>query len=156
MGMGGETGVALTVGATKRIAELLAGEEPGAVFRVSVEGGGCSGFQYQFAIAPAPEAEDSMIERDGARILIDTIDVTDEIVVPAGTQSGTVVAIKGRGVPRLNGRGRGRHLVVLEVHIPDDLSEAEQDLYRQLAELRNEKVVVDQGLTSWIKDTLRR
>ncbi len=101
------------------------------------------------AISPAQAAL-------GARILIDTIDVTDEIVVPAGTQSGTVVAIKGRGVPRLNGRGRGRHLVVLEVHIPDDLSEAEQDLYRQLAELRNEKVVVDQGLTSWIKDTLRR
>jgi iron-sulfur cluster insertion protein len=71
MGMGGETGVALTVGATRRIAELLAGEEPGAVFRVSVEGGGCSGFQYQFAIAPAPEAEDSMIERDGARVAID-------------------------------------------------------------------------------------
>ncbi len=71
MGMGGETGVALTAGATKRIAELLAGESPGAVFRVSVEGGGCSGFQYQFAIAPAPEAEDNMIERDGARVAID-------------------------------------------------------------------------------------
>jgi iron-sulfur cluster insertion protein len=71
MGTGGETGVALTAGATRRIAELLAGEEPGAVFRVSVEGGGCSGFQYQFAIAAAPEAEDSMIERDGARVAID-------------------------------------------------------------------------------------
>ena len=69
MGTGGETGVALTAGATRRIAELLAGEEPGAVFRVSVEGGGCSGFQYQFAIAAAPEAEDSMIERDGAKVL---------------------------------------------------------------------------------------
>lgn len=71
MGMEGEMGVALTAGATKRIAELLAGEAPGSVFRVSVEGGGCSGFQYQFAISPAPESDDRMIERDGARVAID-------------------------------------------------------------------------------------
>ena len=63
--------VALTDQAAKRILAILANESPGAVFRVSVEGGGCSGFQYQFAVDPAPGAGDAMIERDGARVAID-------------------------------------------------------------------------------------
>lgn len=63
--------VALTDQAAKRIAALLSGETPGAAFRVSVEGGGCSGFQYQFAIDPSPTAEDALVERDGARVAID-------------------------------------------------------------------------------------
>jgi iron-sulfur cluster insertion protein len=64
-------GVALTEQAAKRIVALLSQETPGAVFRVSVEGGGCSGFQYQFAIDARPGAEDALVERDGARVAID-------------------------------------------------------------------------------------
>lgn len=63
--------VALTDQAAKRIVALLSNETPGAVFRVSVEGGGCSGFQYQFGIDPAPAPEDAVVERDGARVAID-------------------------------------------------------------------------------------
>jgi iron-sulfur cluster insertion protein len=63
--------VALTEQAAKRIVALLSDETPGAVFRVSVEGGGCSGFQYQFAIDKSPTPEDALIERDGARVAID-------------------------------------------------------------------------------------
>lgn len=63
--------VALTEQAAKRIVALLSGEAPGAIFRVSVEGGGCSGFQYQFAIDPAPASDDAIVERDGARVAID-------------------------------------------------------------------------------------
>ncbi|MEK8092944.1 iron-sulfur cluster assembly accessory protein [Methylocystis sp. IM3] len=63
--------VGLTEQAAKRIVALLSGETPGAVFRVSVEGGGCSGFQYQFAIDPAPAPDDAIVEREGARVAID-------------------------------------------------------------------------------------
>ncbi len=63
--------VALTEQAAKRIVELLSSETPGAVFRVSVEGGGCSGFQYNFSIDAAPTAEDELVERNGARVAID-------------------------------------------------------------------------------------
>jgi iron-sulfur cluster insertion protein len=63
--------VALTEQAAKRIVAILANEAPGAVFRVSVEGGGCSGFQYRFVVDAAPTAEDAVLERDGARVAID-------------------------------------------------------------------------------------
>lgn len=63
--------VALTEQAARRIVDLLSKETPGAVFRVSVEGGGCSGFQYQFAIDAKPAEDDALVERDGARLAID-------------------------------------------------------------------------------------
>ncbi|MFM7509335.1 MAG: DnaJ C-terminal domain-containing protein [Actinomycetota bacterium] len=92
----------------------------------------------------------------GARLLVETIDVPEDLLIPPGTQSGTVLAIKGRGVPRLNGRGRGRHLVVLDVRIPEDLTDEEEELYRRLAGIRQEEVGMDQKFREWIRDTLSR
>ncbi len=63
--------VALTEPAAQRIAAILGGEAPGSAFRVSVEGGGCSGFQYQFAVARTPDPDDAVIEQDGVRVVID-------------------------------------------------------------------------------------
>jgi iron-sulfur cluster insertion protein len=58
--------------AARRIAALLAAEaRPGVRLRVSVSGGGCSGFQYQFALDDASEADDVQIERDGAAVVVD-------------------------------------------------------------------------------------
>lgn len=65
------TGVGLSERAARRILAILADEPAGAVFRVGVDGGGCSGFQYSFAIEPAPSAGDMIVERDGARMAID-------------------------------------------------------------------------------------
>lgn len=63
--------IALTEQAARRIHAILANESPGAAFRISVEAGGCSGFQYHFAVDPAPVEEDALIEQAGARVAID-------------------------------------------------------------------------------------
>jgi iron-sulfur cluster assembly accessory protein len=57
--------------AARRIAEILRGEPAGAMLRVSVEGGGCSGFQYKFDIDREKADDDIVIARDGAVVLID-------------------------------------------------------------------------------------
>jgi iron-sulfur cluster assembly accessory protein len=65
--------VTLSAAAAARINRIVAGEPPGAGLRVAVEGGGCSGFQYDIAVAPGPGAEDTIIERDGAKLFVDPI-----------------------------------------------------------------------------------
>lgn len=65
--------VSLTERAARRIAEIAAAETSNKLFRVSVEGGGCSGFQYKFDLVGAAEAEDIVIERAGARMLVDPV-----------------------------------------------------------------------------------
>ena len=69
------TPVVVTASAAKRIAEIVASEPVNKLFRVSVEGGGCSGFQYKFDLVPAREADDLVLERDGATVLIDPVSV---------------------------------------------------------------------------------
>ena len=54
-------------------AEIAAGEPDDPMLRVSVEGGGCSGFQYKFDLVGDRAADDLVIERDGARVLIDPV-----------------------------------------------------------------------------------
>ena len=61
--------------AARRIGEILRREEPGAGLRVSVEGGGCSGFQYKFEIDRERAADDVAVERDGATVLIDQVSI---------------------------------------------------------------------------------
>lgn len=63
--------LAVSERAARRIAEILKGEPPGAMLRVSVEGGGCSGFQYKFAIEPGRAADDVVILREGITVLVD-------------------------------------------------------------------------------------
>ncbi|HMN51672.1 MAG: iron-sulfur cluster insertion protein ErpA [Xanthobacteraceae bacterium] len=65
--------VEVTESAVKKIASILGGEAQPSVLRVSVEGGGCSGFQYKFDIQRAAEAEDLVIARDGATVVIDPV-----------------------------------------------------------------------------------
>ncbi len=58
--------------AARRIREIVAREgRPGLFLRLSVEGGGCSGFQYRFDLDDRREAEDVVIEQDGAVVVID-------------------------------------------------------------------------------------
>jgi iron-sulfur cluster insertion protein len=62
--------VAVTERAARRIAEITAAEGRSAL-RVAVLAGGCNGFQYRFELDDATQADDVVIERGGARVLID-------------------------------------------------------------------------------------
>jgi iron-sulfur cluster assembly accessory protein len=82
--------VTLSARAAKRISEILKAEAQPSALRVAVTGGGCSGFQYNFAIDDAQLDEDLVVERDGAKVLIDPvsldflagaeIDFTDDLI----------------------------------------------------------------------------
>lgn len=66
-----ELPVSVTDRAAKRIAKVLSKEPAGAMLRVAVSGGGCSGFQYAFDIDASRAEDDLVIERDGAVVLVD-------------------------------------------------------------------------------------
>ena len=53
--------------------EIVASEPDNTMLRVSVEGGGCSGFQYKFDLVQTRDADDLVIERDGATVVLDPI-----------------------------------------------------------------------------------
>lgn len=63
--------VRVTPSAAKRIAALTAAEGPAVMFRIAVNGGGCSGFQYDFSFDDTRTDDDILLEQDGARVLID-------------------------------------------------------------------------------------
>lgn len=61
----------ISVSAAKRVAVIAAGEPDGTFLRVSVSGGGCSGFQYNFALDRSRNEDDLSFTRDGAEIVVD-------------------------------------------------------------------------------------
>ncbi len=63
----------LSPSAAARVALIASKQGKPAILRLAVEGGGCSGFQYKFGLADAPEADDLVIERDGVRLLVDAV-----------------------------------------------------------------------------------
>ncbi len=69
------TSITVSERAARRIGEILKGEPSGTMLRVSVEGGGCSGFQYKFDMERAKAADDLVIDREGAVVLIDPVSV---------------------------------------------------------------------------------
>jgi iron-sulfur cluster assembly accessory protein len=69
------TDVTVSERAARRIGEILKAEPPGTMLRVSVEGGGCSGFQYKFDMDREQAEDDIIIARDGAVVLIDPVSV---------------------------------------------------------------------------------
>ena len=63
----------LTSAAAKRVAFIASKQARAAILRLAVEGGGCSGFQYKFDLADAPEADDSVSETDGVKLVVDPV-----------------------------------------------------------------------------------
>ncbi|MEC7987353.1 MAG: molecular chaperone DnaJ [Myxococcota bacterium] len=88
----------------------------------------------------------------GATIMVPTVDEDTELKIPAGTPSGKIFRLRGKGVPILGGRrGRGDQFVQVVVAVPQKLSKEEDELIRKLAELQKGKVN-EKG--SFIKDIL--
>jgi iron-sulfur cluster assembly accessory protein len=84
------SGVTVTDRAARRIQEIMQAEPAGSMLRISVNGGGCSGFQYAFDVDRTRQDDDLVIEKDGARVLVDsvslqymdgsTIDFVDDLI----------------------------------------------------------------------------
>lgn len=74
----------------------------------------------------------------GGRVTIPTLDGDEVLDVPAGTQSGAVFRMRGLGVPRRSGRGRGELIVRAHVATPQKLGRKEKALLKEFAELRGE------------------
>lgn len=71
----------------------------------------------------------------GARVPLRTLEGLAELVVPPGTQSGQVLRMRGRGLPRLAGEGRGDLYVTVRVEIPRGIDARTQELFRELGRL---------------------
>lgn len=65
--------ITLSASAAKRINQIMAKEAAGSKLRISVNGGGCSGFEYAFDIDTQVQDDDLVIERDGAAVIVDEI-----------------------------------------------------------------------------------
>lgn len=63
----------LTPSAAKRVAAIAQRQSKPAILRLSVEGGGCSGFQYKFDLSDDAEADDSVSETDGVKLVVDPV-----------------------------------------------------------------------------------
>ena len=92
----------------------------------------------------------------GAPLEIATLEGTEKVAIAPGTMSGTVIRFKHKGVPRVQGRGRGDLRVHLMVATPTELTAEQADLLRKFAELRGEQVApADAGLLSRLKSAFR-
>ena len=81
----------------------------------------------------------------------ETLDGSHNLQVPSGTQSGTRFRLRGKGVPALDGRGRGDHYIEVRVLTPQSLDTDQRELFEKLAEVEGEPVE-DRGLFDRVRD----
>jgi molecular chaperone DnaJ len=97
----------------------------------------------------------------GDELEVPTIDGREKLKIPPGTQSGAVLRLRGKGVPRLRGPGRGDQLIRVRVVIPQELTEEQRQLFERLAASFNGHAPADgqaskpgRGLFDRVKDVL--
>jgi molecular chaperone DnaJ len=138
---------------------IPAGVDNGTRLRVSGEGdagemGGPPGDLYVYLFVN----EDSEFRRNGINILseiqinylqavlgcklmLNTVDGEEELMIPPGTQPNTVLNLEGHGVPRLgNPVSRGNHLVTVQIEIPTRITHEERELLEKLAKIRGDRL----------------
>jgi molecular chaperone DnaJ len=92
----------------------------------------------------------------GAQFEFETLDGAEDLVLPRGTQTGRVFRLRGRGVPHVEGRGRGDLLVQVVVDTPTELNEEQEELLRRLAASRGDAVApADTGFFSRIRSAFK-
>ena len=150
--------------------KIPAGVDDGSRLRVAAEGeagfnGGPSGDLYVFiSVREHPRFTrrdyDIHAERTitytqaalGAEIRTETIDGDEPLRIPAGTQPNQVFRLRNKGVPFLDGSGRGDHYVHVAVRIPTSLNEEQRTLLEQLAALEGETPSGERGVFEKVKD----
>jgi len=90
----------------------------------------------------------------GAEVEVETLHGTEELVVPPGTCHGEQFRLKGKGVDRLGGSGRGDHIALAAIRVPapGDLNDEQRDLLRKLAELEGRPVKEERGVLHRVRD----
>lgn len=98
----------------------------------------------------------------GTKVVIDTLDGKQEVEIKEGTQSGSTVVLRGLGVTRLRGSGRGDLIVHIQVLTPTKINKEQSDLFKKIASIRNEgldKVKIntneEQGFFNKVKRAFR-
>ncbi len=154
--------------------EVPAGVDGGSTLRLTGRGpaaprGGPPGDLYvHLAVEPHPRFQRSgydlvsvqhvtMAQASlGTHLEFETLDGSEILVIPAGTQNGRVFRLKGRGVPHLNSRGRGDVVVQVVVNTPTSLTAEQEELLRRFALSRGEEVYpVEDGIFSRIRSAFK-
>jgi len=150
--------------------KVPAGVDEGSRLRVAGEGeagfnGGPSGDLYVFlAVAEDPR----FLRRDydihseqtisftqaalGAEIEIRTVHGEEKFTIPAGTQSEQIFKVRGKGVPFVDGSGRGDHYLHARVRVPTSLGARQRELLHELATLEGETPPENHGILDKVKD----
>ncbi|HHX87190.1 MAG TPA: molecular chaperone DnaJ [Firmicutes bacterium] len=91
----------------------------------------------------------------GVELEVPTLEGTVDLRIPEGTQPGTSLRLRGKGMPRLRGPGRGDQRVLVKVAIPKRLSKQQKELLQELARLSGEKAGLEEkGFITRMKDAL--
>ncbi len=94
----------------------------------------------------------------GTKVSVPTLNGDEKIDVPAGTQPGTVVTLRGRGMPTIGRRGRGDQQVVLNVAVPRNLTPRQRELLSELSDSltdANLREVADESILAKVRRALR-
>ena len=92
----------------------------------------------------------------GVKITVPTVDGDVEYTIPAGTQSGTLFRLKGKGVPRVNSSGRGDQIVRVIVDIPKNLNEKQTEALKAFMEACGESTEGEVSHKKGIKDFFKK
>ena len=90
----------------------------------------------------------------GTTVEVATLHGPEEVTVPAGSKPGSQFRLRGKGIPRLGGAGRGDHIVVAQLNVPrlKELSEEQHELLQRLAEIEGTPVKGERGVLERVKD----